>query len=378
MVVIEIIVDPNPTNSRRYLLSESLITGEVVVETGSDKTNYNKIELVFVGRIDSDFTDRDNGLRCTYEQEIIRSSVTLWEKTETDPKFPKGVTRLSFAMDILSDPNILPSCENDRTKVQYKLNVIVTKEKKLKKVDLVGSTIVKIFPKVNIGSRELQGYQSYQRDISVTGHWLRCISPGSVEIDVRFQKAYALGEVAELEVAISNETGKVINYFDVALMRNIECGGIAKKNRGKKNRRRSMSLKFTDVTHIIGERVVGRSVLPRSNWSERLYVQIPTVSPPTFEEDGGAILSVMYYFYLRVHVSRHSSKPLEMKCPVVIGTSNHSPDEDKLYEVEQEKPPPFANDELEETDQFPSASAPLIELEDDEKGSSPENPPESS
>ena len=50
-----------------------------------------------------------------------------------------------------------------------------------------------------------------------------------------------------------------------------------------------------------------RSVLPRSNWSERLYVQIPTVSPPTFEEDGGAILSVMYYFYLRVHVSRHSS-----------------------------------------------------------------------
>ena len=67
-----------------------------------------------------------------------------------------------------------------------------------------------------------------------------------------------------------------------------------------------------------------------------------------------------------------------MKCPVVIGTSNHSPDEDKLYEVEQEKPPPFANDELEETDQFPSASAPLIELEDDEKGSSPENPPESS
>ena len=330
---IKIVLDPYPTSG--FFLSGSSITGEVVVETGSNKTNYNKIELVFVGRIDSDFTDRDNGSRCSYEQEIIRSSMTLWEKTETDATFPKGVTHLQFAMDIPSDQNILPSCENGMTKVQYKLNVFITKKKRGKS-DPDCSTVVKIFPRVNIGSREMQSPISYRSTTPITS--CLCISSGDISLDVRFRKAYTQNEVVEIEVEIGNETGKRISHFDAALMQNIECGGTAKQ---RFRRSRSTSLMFADETNLVGERVSGQSVLPRSIWNEKLYMRIP-VTPPTTAEDSGSILNVIYYFIVRVHVSRNADKAIKLKCPVIIGTCNDYLSNEELADNQPHSPSTFS------------------------------------
>ena len=308
---IRIVVHPP---SEGFFLSGTAISGEVVVTTGSKKSYYTRVELLLRGSIDSDFTDSDNNTRCTYSDEVVRNTVILWEKSDGNTKFPKGTTELSFTVSIPNSSNVLPCCSGNNTTVRYWLEAVVIKDRR-GKADSATVTPVKIFPPVNVAEPSLQGPQTAHNVTPMKSCF--CFSGGIVETETRLcHKGYSVAELLELDVEIDNDSRKRITHFDAILVQTILSGGTPKS---RLRRRSETGLMQGKESHIIGDKAVGNSIIPRSNWAENLTMRIPEIIPPTFESTD-SILSIQYHMLVRVHFSRRNTRDsITLKFPVTIG-----------------------------------------------------------
>ena len=337
---LKIVLDPSPTNG--YFLAGSPITGKVVVRTGSSKSYYSKVEVILVGRINSNFSDSVNNLQCSYNQEILRSSVVVWERSTVKKKFKKGVSHLTFTIDIPSEDKILPSCKNNHTEVEYTIGAIISKDKR-GKTDSSHLTTIKIFPRVDVGITDLQKPQSFSSSNSFSG-WC-CFSSGGINLDVLLErKGYIISENVKIQVEIDNTSSKKVSHFDAALMQKIKCGGTAKQS--------MIALLYAVETSVVGERVSGQPVLPRSSWGETLHIPIPNTPPTTCSSQHEPILKVEYYLLIRVHISHDADKVISLQCPLILGTyknefvnetpNDHHPQNQSSVSDSSENPPPYS------------------------------------
>ena len=313
---IQIIIQPYPTEG--FFLAGSVISGEVVIKTGSNKSYYSKVELTLVGTIESNFTDRENDTRCSHSEELIRRSLTVWEKSETNRTFPKGTSHLPFSLPIpyASSSNVLPSCDNAQTTVAYAVIATITKDKR-NKGHATTSTPVKIYPPLNVSAANLQGPQSVQSATPLKS--CLCFSAGSIETDIHLpHTGYGVEEAMQFDVQVDNGTRKRISHFNATLLQTIECGGTPKS---RLSRRRNTFL-YGDETIPIGDKVTGNSIIARSTWAENMILPIPVV-PPTFESSD-SLLSIKYFVLVRVYITNNDRHPISLKCPVVIGNTHQS------------------------------------------------------
>ena len=356
MKEIRIVVRPP---SEGFFLSGRFISGEVVVTTGSKKSYYTRVELLLRGSIDSDFTDSDNNTRCTYSEEVVRNTVILWEKSDGNTKFPKGATELSFTVSIPNDSSdVLPSCSGNNTTVRYWLEAVVIKDKR-GKADSAAVTPVKIFPQVNVAEPELQGPQTAHNVTPMKS--CLCLSGGIIETETRLRnKGYGVAELLELDVEIDNDSRKRITHFDAILVQTILSGGTPKS---RLRRRSEMGLLQGKETHIIGDKAVGNSILPRTNWAENLTMRIPDIIPPTFKS-ANSVLSIQYHMLVRVHFSRRNTRDsITLKFPVTIGNCrSQEPETPAMNLFDNEFCPPSYLDVLQRNTSIDSAvpSAPTL------------------
>ncbi len=314
---IQIIIQPYPTEG--FFLAGSVLTGEVVVKTGSNKSYYSNIDLTLVGTIESNFKDSENGTRCTHSEELVRSTLTIWKKSETNRSFPKGTSHIPFSFPIPVDNiDLLPSCNNKHTTVVYVVIATISKDKR-SKGDSSTSTPIKIFPPLNVSAPNLQGPELAQNTTPIKS--CLCFSAGNIETDIRLpHKGYGVEEVIQFDVQVDNDTRKRIHHFNACLLQTIASGGTPKS----KFSRRSNNILYGEETISIGDRVNGNSVLPRSNWAENLILPVPTV-PPTFESTD-SLLSIKYSILVRVYLTNNDNHPITLECPVIIGNTHQSHD----------------------------------------------------
>lgn len=305
----KIVLHPYPTEG--FYLAGSSVTGEVFIKTGSKKTNYSRVDLTLTASIQSNFSDQENGIRCAHSDELVKNTITIWDKAEEGGKFPKGVSQLPFAMMIPASDTTFPTLDVTHSTVTYCVQANIVKEGRSKDGSSTNTTI-KVLPPVNVAGPELQEPENARIEMPIPS--LCCLSGGSIETEIRLpRKSYEVGEVLEFEVEVVNGTRKRLPYFDGGLMQKVTYGGTPTSRF-----RNSSAILYGEETNLIGERAKSNPIIPRSNWGESLVLSVPATLPPTYNSVD-SMLSIEYFVLVRVHRSNNARDSITLECPVVIG-----------------------------------------------------------
>lgn len=305
----KIVLHPYPTEG--FYLVGSSVVGEVYIKTGSKKTNYSRINVTLVGTISSNFNDHDNNIRCAHSDELLKETVTIWDKTEEGGKFPKGVSQLPFALTIPSSESTYPSFDSQHCTVTYTVQADILKDRN--KEGGSTSTTIKVYPPVNVSNGDLQSPRNARVDMAVPSA-LCCLSGGSIEAEIRMpHQIYEVNEIIEFEVEVINNTRKRLPYFDGGLMQKVTYGGTPTSRF-----RNSSAILYGQETKLIGDRAKSNPMTPRSTWGEKLILRAPPTLPPTYTSID-SMLTIEYFILARVHRTNKVRDSLTIECPVVIG-----------------------------------------------------------